>query len=404
MNVLQLNTQVVNKPVNRNVYPDLKFSVNNRYTILKILGKGSYGLVCAARDNHTGNQQIAIKKIVNIFNREILLKRSLRELKFMDWFKGHKNIVNLINVELILNDSFEGLYCYQDLIEYDLAKIIHSNVPFTEFHIKFFIYQIFCGLKFIHSANVIHRDLKPGNILCTLNGCLKICDFGLARGLNNLTNSYNKNNNNNNNNTGTASNNQSDFFNYTNQHITNYVATRWYRAPELILSNKIYGKSIDIWAVGCILAEFYYRKPIFMGKDSMDQIDQIIKLLNLPPKYLLLSFSSIRSWNLINGSHKCNYMNCTNSNETNERTNWKSICPHASTEAIHLIKNLLKWDPNDRYNIEDCLEHTFVQSVRKFDDEPVHPLGEFDANYENELDSMGKLKNYLIKEVETFKK
>lgn len=397
MNVLKLNTQIANKPSNRNVYPELKFSVNKRYTVLKILGKGSYGLVCAARDNHTGNEQIAIKKIVNIFNREILLKRSLRELKFMSWFNGHKNIINLINVELILGDGFEGLYCYQDLIEYDLAKIIHSNVPFTEFHIKFFIYQIFCGLKFIHSANVIHRDLKPGNILCTINGCLKICDFGLARGLSNLSNTTNNKNNK------KGITNQSDFLNYTNQHITNYVATRWYRAPELILSNKIYGKSIDIWAVGCILAEFYHRKPIFMGKDSMDQIDQIIKLLNLPPKYLLLNFSSIRSWNLINGSHKDNFRD-DEQTEHKDEVIWKSICPHASMDAINLIKNLLKWDPNERYNIEDCLEHVFVQSVRKLDDEPVHPLGDFNAGYEDELDSMTKLKSYLIKEVESFRR
>lgn len=233
----------------RTIYSNANFSVPGRYEIIQVLGKGSYGTVVSAIDkiNSSNEVRIAIKKVTSIFTREILLKRAIRELKFMNFFKGHRNIVSLIDLEIVNEDPYAGLYCYQELVDYDLARVIHSNVLFSEFHIKHFIYQILCGLKYIHSADVIHRDLKPGNILCTITGEIKICDFGLARGI-------------------------SPTFSLSGgvtNHITNYVATRWYRAPELILSHKKYSKAVDMWAVGCILAEFYGRKPVFMGNDSL---------------------------------------------------------------------------------------------------------------------------------------
>ena len=159
-------------------------------------------------------RRLAIKKVTNIFNREILLKRAIRELKFLNFFKGHKNIVSLVDLEIVSEKPYDGLYCYQELVDYDLARVIHSTVQFSEFHIKHFLYQILCGLKYIHSADVIHRDLKPGNILCSIGGNLKICDFGLARGI------------------------APQYFEQKSDeiHITSYVATRWYRACLLYTS------------------------------------------------------------------------------------------------------------------------------------------------------------------------
>ena len=120
--------------------------------------------------------------------------------------------MNLIDLDLVSTAPYDGLYCIQELADYDLARVIYSSIQFSEFHIQNFVYQILCGLKYIHTADVIHRDLKPGNILVTLQGVLKICDFGLARGIN------------------------PKYFKQKSAPITNYVATRWYRAPELMLS------------------------------------------------------------------------------------------------------------------------------------------------------------------------
>lgn len=361
----------------RNVYTNdnMHFSVPKKYVVLQVLGKGSYGTVCSARDVTVSNRQegmdslIAIKKITNIFQREILLKRAIRELKFMSLFQGHKNIVNLIDVELVMDKPFDGLYCYQELIDYDLAKVIHSSVQLTDFHVKHFIYQILCGLKYIHSAGVVHRDLKPGNILCTVNGSLKICDFGLARGIEKLR-----------------------VTKYQQQDITNYVATRWYRAPEIILSRNPYNESIDMWAVGCILGEFYARKPLFMGNDSMHQIYQIVKILGYPPQDLLAEFASTKSWNLMN----------SNSFGTTEKKDWYSILPNISDAAVDMLDGLLCWDSSQRLTAIDALNHSFVVSVRKRDDEPVCPKGLFDFSYEANLRSMSNLRDHLVAEIYSF--
>lgn len=373
--------------VQRRNYVDIKFSVPKRYEIIKLLGKGSYGVVCSARDKNikNGDYVLAIKKITNIFNKEILLKRAIRELKFMFYFQGHKNIVNLVNVEIIFNHPFDGLYCYQELIDYDLAKVIHSNVVFTEFHIQWFTYQILCGIKYIHSADVIHRDLKPGNILCTIYGTLKICDFGLARGIGKSQRNIQKS-------LGNDINIDPDVV----PHITNYVATRWYRAPELMLSNKSYTMSIDMWAIGCILAEFYHRRPIFMGKDSIHQVSEIIKYLGTPNEQLLKQFGSIRSWNLLNN------ITTTTRNYTGQRKyaqDWKEIFPFACNLGLNLLSKLLIWNPVERLTAEKALEHPFLSPVRRKNDEPKCPHGSFDFRYELELNSMSKLREYLISEV-----
>ncbi|AMD18744.1 HBL158Wp [Eremothecium sinecaudum] len=354
----------------RTIYTKANFSIPGHYEVLQMLGKGSYGTVVSAVDNFNPNYpiRIAIKKITNIFQREVLLKRAIRELKFMHYFKGHKNIVSLINLEIVNEKPYDGLYCYQELIDYDLARVIHSNVQFSEFHIKHFTYQILCGVKYIHSADVIHRDLKPGNILCSISGQLKICDFGLARGISPLfTNTK------------------------TSNHITNYVATRWYRAPELILSHKRYNKSIDMWAIGCILAEFYGRKPIFMGQDSMHQISEIVKVLGTPSRDTIIKYGSSRAYDIF-CPPKPQYV----------KIPWVEIYPFASADALDLVEHLLDWDPDKRLIVEEAIEHEFVSSVRDKSDEPMCPHGPFNFSYEAEFKSMSNLREVLYAEVKQF--
>lgn len=266
-------------------------------------------------------------------------------------------------MDIVYIEPYEGLYCYQELADYDLARVIYSSVQFSEFHIQSFIYQILCGLKYIHSADVIHRDLKPGNILVTIQGCLKICDFGLARGIN------------------------PKYFKNKSSPITNYVATRWYRAPELVLSQKNYGKSVDLWAIGCILSELYGRRPLLMGKDKFHQLHEIIRVLGTPRKDIITKYK----WNL-----------STTAKPQYERVKWTALYPFASKEAHSLLDLLLCWDPNERFTVQQCLEHIFLLKLRDLENEPVcNQL--FDFSFETSCTSMSDLKMLLHEEVEAFR-
>ena len=149
--------------------------------------------------------------------------------------------------------SFNDVYIVYELMDTDLHQIIRSSRPLSDDHIQYFVYQLLRGLKYIHSANVLHRDLKPSNLLLNANCDLKICDFGLAR---------------------TGGGERGEY--------TEYVVTRWYRAPELLLTCSEYTAAIDVWSVGCILAELLGRKPLFPGKDYVNQLHLITKLLGTP--------------------------------------------------------------------------------------------------------------------------
>jgi serine/threonine protein kinase len=153
-------------------------------------------------------------------------------------------------------------YIVTSLMESDLQKIVASKQPLSEAHARYFLYEVLRGLKYLHTANVLHRDLKPSNLLVNSNCELAICDFGLARGV-----------------TGGEGSREDD--------LTEYVVTRWYRAPELLTECDVYGKAVDIWSVGCIFAEVLLRKPLFRGRDYIHQLNLIIETLGSPkPKDL----------------------------------------------------------------------------------------------------------------------
>ena len=363
-----------NNSTSMTVYEKYGFKVPSNYQIKEVIGKGSYGTVAAAVETTYG-AQVAIKRVTNIFSKDILLKRAIRELKFMRYFKGHKNVVNLLDLEIVYDKGYDGLYCFQEMIDYDLARVIHSSVQLSEFHIQSFFYQIMCGLKYIHSADVIHRDLKPGNILCSIQGTLKICDFGLARGMSEDCFQKIKDE------TGKQS------------HITSYVATRWYRAPELMLCRKKYTKAIDIWACGCILAEFYGRKPIFIGNDQMHQVVEILKVLGTPNKETILNYGSTVAMEIF-ALPKPQYAKMA----------WDKIYPFASEEGLDLIERLLKWDPEKRLTCNQVLAHPFFKKVKNVNDEASCPYGAFDFQYEHNITSINDLTKLLFKEVEEFKK
>eukprot|EP00957_Ditylum_brightwellii_P191541 14583657-Ditylum_brightwellii.AAC.1 len=198
------------------------FLVDKRYTQLKLIGRGAYGSVVSAFDTVVG-ECVAIKKIRNLFDDEIIAKRILREIKLLRHFNSHENVVTVHDIMVFPKDTenFDDVYIVLNLMESDLDQIIRSSQPLTDQHHQYFLYQILRGLKYVHSANVIHRDLKPSNLLVNANCDLALCDFGLSRGVDGEI----------------------------DDNLTEYVVTRWYRAPELLCDSTTYGKGVDVWSI-----------------------------------------------------------------------------------------------------------------------------------------------------------
>lgn len=231
------------------------FTVDQRYSMIRVVGSGAYGVVISSKDSKKANN-VAIKMVPKAFNDEIDAKRILREIKLLKHFE-HENIVNIVDMmppTARYLEDFHDVYIVTDLMETDLHRIIYSKQKLSIDHAQYFIYQLLRGLKYIHSADVIHRDLKPSNLLVNSNCDLKICDFGLARGVGEK---------------------QVEGQGGT-MLLTEYVVTRWYRAPEIMLACHEYSKPIDMWSVGCIFAELIQRKPYFPGEDYIDQVSLIV--------------------------------------------------------------------------------------------------------------------------------
>lgn len=184
--------------------------------------------------------------------------------------------------------------------------------------------QLLQGLKYLHSVNILHRDLKPGNLLVNANCDLKICDFGLAR----------------------ASSRKGQF-------MTEYVVTRWYRAPELLLSCDNYGPPIDIWSVGCIFAELLGRKPIFPGTECLNQLKLIVSVLGSIPD------SDLK---FIDNPKACKYIKCL---PYSPGTPFAHLYPSADPSAIDLLQKMLVFDPSKRIGVTEALQHPYMSSLYK---------------------------------------
>lgn len=341
------------------------FTIDRRFQITKELGHGAYGVVCAAK--YTGSPDgpgVAIKKVTNIFSKKILCKRALRELKLLNHFRGHKNITCLYDMDIVNTQSFNEVYLYEELLECDMHQIIRSRQALTDAHYQSFIYQILAGLKYIHSANVLHRDLKPGNLLVNADCELKICDFGLARGY------------------------SSDPLRDAG-YLTEYVATRWYRAPEIMLSFRSYTKAIDVWSVGCILAELLGGKPFFKGHDYVNQLYRILNFLGTPSEETLSRIGSPRAQEYV---RSLPFM---------PKIPFAQAFPDANPEALDLLEKMLTFDPADRITVDQALEHPYLRIWHDPSDEPECPE-EFDFSFE-EVEDMDSMRQMILDEVVQFR-
>uniref|UniRef100_A0ACD5TGB5 Uncharacterized protein n=1 Tax=Avena sativa TaxID=4498 RepID=A0ACD5TGB5_AVESA len=305
------------------------FDIDSKYDSLKVIGSGSYGVVCSSVNRET-NEKVAIKKISNVFhNREESL-RALRELKLLRQLR-HENVIDLKDIMMPGNSkNFKDVYLVSDLMASDLQKLIDSSEQLSNEHCQYFLFQLLRGLKYLHSVGILHRDLKPGNLLVNANCDLKICDFGLAR-----TNDT------------------------EGQSMTEYVVTRWYRAPELLLSCDKYDTSIDVWSVGCIFAELLGRRPIFPGLPGLDQPSRL-KFMGGGPKHNVLGTICEDDLEFIDKPRNLEYIKSLGNTPG---VPFSSMYPEAHPLAIDLLQKMLVFDPSKRFSVTEALEHPYLSSL-----------------------------------------
>jgi mitogen-activated protein kinase 1/3 len=297
------------------------FEIDTKYVPIKPIGRGAYGIVCSSINRET-NEKVAIKRINNVFGNKIDSLRTLRELILLRHIK-HENVIALKDVMMpIFRASFKDVYLVYELMDSDLHHIIKSSQHLSNDHCKYFLFQLLRGLKYLHSANILHRDLKPGNLLVNANCELKICDFGLAR-------------------TGRDN----------GQFMTEYVVTRWYRAPELLLCSDNYGTSIDVWSVGCIFAEILGRKPIFPGTECLNQLKLIIDVLGSQNEADL---------NFIDNQKARKFIR---SLPFSRGTRFSVLYPQADPLALDLLQRMLVFDPSKRITVTEALHHPYMAGL-----------------------------------------
>ncbi|XP_058033169.1 mitogen-activated protein kinase 13 [Ahaetulla prasina] len=294
-----------------------------RYTAIIPVGSGAYGSVCSAIDKKTGDK-VAIKKLCRPFQSEIFAKRAYRELTLLKHMQ-HENVIGLLDVFTSATsfDGFQDFYLVMPYMQTDLQKIMGHQ--FSEEKIQYLIYQVLKGLKYIHSAGIIHRDLKPGNLAVNEDCELKILDFGLAR--------------------------------HTDTEMTGYVVTRWYRAPEVILNWMHYNQTVDIWSVGCIMAEMLTGKTLFKGKDYLDQLTQILKVTGSPGEEFVQKLEDKAAKSYIQTLPKIPKMDLS------------LLLPKASPLAVDLLDKMLQLDVEKRLTATQALAHSYFDPFRDVEEE-----------------------------------
>ncbi|GLU12925.1 hypothetical protein SLE2022_295800 [Rubroshorea leprosula] len=334
----------------------------SRYQVQEVVGKGSYGVVGSAIDTHTG-ERVAIKKINDVFEHVSDATRILREIKLLRLLR-HPDIVEIKHIMLPPSRrEFRDIYVVFELMESDLHQVIKANDDLTPEHYQFFLYQLLRGLKYIHTANVFHRDLKPKNILANADCKLKICDFGLAR----------------------------VSFNDAPSAIfwTDYVATRWYRAPELCGSFfSKYTPAIDIWSIGCIFAEMLTGKPLFPGKNVVHQLDLMTDLLGTPPTESISRIRNEKARRYLNSMRK------------KQPVPFSQKFPDADPLALHLLERLLAFDPKDRPTAEEALADPYFHGLANVDREPsTQPISKLEFEFERRKLTKDDVRELIYREI-----
>ncbi|XP_060100783.1 mitogen-activated protein kinase 12 isoform X2 [Heteronotia binoei] len=322
------------------------WEVKERYRDLQPVGSGAYGSVCSATDRKNGTK-VAIKKLYRPFQSELFAKRAYRELRLLKHMK-HENVIGLLDVFTpdVSLEKFNDFYLVMPFMGTDLSKIM-KHEKLSEDRIQFLVYQMLKGLK----------DLKPGNLAVNEDCELKILDFGLAR--------------------------------HTDSEMTGYVVTRWYRAPEVILNWMHYTQTVDIWSVGCIMAEMITGKPLFKGNDHLDQLTEIMKVTGTPTQDFVQKLQSQDAKNYIKSLPKV------------QKKDFAAILKYANPLAVNLLEKMLVLDAEKRITAAEGLAHPYFEGLQ--DPEEETEAEKYDDSYDNMDLPLDEWKCITFKEIMNFK-
>ncbi|XP_053618150.1 mitogen-activated protein kinase 15 isoform X2 [Plodia interpunctella] len=313
--------------------------IQKRFEIKKRLGKGAYGIVWKAVDKKT-KDVVAIKKIFDAFRNQTDAQRTFREIIFLQSFRNHPNIVKLHSIHRALNNR--DIYLGFEYMETDLHNVIKRGNILKDIHKRYIMYQMLKATKYIHSGNVIHRDQKPSNVLIDSACRVKLADFGLARSVSSIYSGGQEG---------------------ADPCLTDYVATRWYRAPEILIASKNYTKGIDMWSLGCILGEMLTGKPLFPGTSTVNQVERIMCALPKPSTDDIAAVCSGYGSSLIKEQ----------ASNTGGGPSLTSLLSCAPRDAADLVQRLLVFNPAKRLSAERALDHEYVGKFHRERDEPTLP-------------------------------
>ena len=282
----------------------------DRYRKLEKLGEGSYGVVYKARDTVTG-ATVALKKIRLESDDDGVPPTAIREIAVLKEL-NHPNIVKLLDVTL----TEKKLHLIFEYVQADLKRYMNRRQPLPATTVKRLVFQLLEGLHYCHIHRVLHRDLKPQNILVDAEGTLKIADFGLARA-----------------------------FNLPLRTFTHEIVTLWYRSPEVLLGTSKYSLAVDLWSVGCIMAELAARKPLFVGDSEIGQLFKIFKVLGTPTESSFPGVTQLKDYK-----------------ETFPRWEGAGLAqsvPSLDGAGQDLLAKMLCYNPLARISTKDALVHPY---------------------------------------------
>ncbi|KAK9277707.1 hypothetical protein L1049_007254 [Liquidambar formosana] len=292
---------------------------------LNKIDEGTYGVVYRARDKKTG-EIVALKKVKMEKEREGFPLTSLREINILLSFH-HPSIVDV--KEVVVGSNLDSIFMVMEYMEHDLKGLMETmKQPFSQSEVKCLMLQLLEGVKYLHDNWVLHRDLKTSNLLLNNRGELKICDFGLARQYGSPLKPY-----------------------------THLVVTLWYRSPELLLGAKQYSTAIDMWSLGCIMAELLSKEPLFNGKTEFDQLDKIFRTLGTPNEVIWPGFSKLPGVKVNFVKHQYNLLR-----KKFPATSFTGS-PVLSDSGFDLLNKLLTYDPEKRITAEAALNHEWFREV-----------------------------------------
>ena len=311
------------------VDPDyIDFAIKRRYQINRKIGRGPYSVVW---HGFTADREpVAIKRVFNAFQNRNDAQRTYREVSLLTQLSDHPNIVSLR--ETLNSRDDRDLYLLFEYMSSDLSTAIRANV-LKPVHRELVMWQLLCAFKYIHSAGVVHRDLRPSSVLISSRCEVRVCDFGQAR--------------------------LSQCMEISNSTMTEYQSSRWYRSPEQLLRSRAYSYPVDLWALGCLLAEILLTRPLFSGTSTLSQLELVVSFCGRPNESDMKALDCEETLDLLMGmGHK-------------KAADIEQMIPNATFEARDMVRMFLRVAPDLRMTAEEALEHPFVSRFHNPDEEPV---------------------------------